>query len=43
LGLLIENGKPSPMASSIAGGCIGAFVLFFGGGWLLGWIVRLLD
>jgi hypothetical protein len=39
---IVENGKPSPMASGCAWGILGAPILFFGGSWLIGAITDLL-
>jgi len=43
MGLIVENGKPSSTAAGCALGIIGAPLLLFGGGWLLGRIEALLS
>jgi len=42
MGMIVHNGKPSGLAGGCAWGLLGAAILFFGGGWLLGKIEALL-
>jgi hypothetical protein len=39
---IVENGKPSPMASGCAWGILGGPILFFAGSWLIGAITDFL-